>query len=277
MFPLWHTAPAQYSCLIPWPIAGIFCTQQTRLWPCWVSTPLLFSCLFIADSLVAPWADPEESGVTTMRMAQHIPIPAFHVWHLIPKFFIMATSAFASSGTILNHATKALSGVSSPEELSELEQSRKKIEDVYGVHQSLQVQIEKRMFKAMFNENTVGANDEALQCLRRGGFSWGACDNYAEFVKELVGRERSRKSAAASGQEHARLKVRAYFAEDDSLIGEQGQEYMEACWTQEALGDTGDVLDFESSTIENTDHDSVVQLIDVLEQVLMDARGALEN
>ncbi|KAH6871613.1 hypothetical protein B0T10DRAFT_500399 [Thelonectria olida] len=225
-------------------------------------------------ALLAPFVDPACSKVTSMQLAKYVPVSAFSIWHLIPQFFVLkAGPAFASSGTVVTKASGMISGVSGNQDTSELEKNRQKVEKEYGMSRDLQAEIDKQVFKSMFDENTVGANSEALQCLKKSDSSWGQCSDFAEFVKGLVLDERRRRSSEISNTESARLKVRMYFAEDDALSGKKGQLYVEDCWKGEELGDVRDVLDFESTTIPKTDHDSVMQSVDVLARVFIEAGG----
>ena len=74
-------------------------------------------------------------------------------------------------------------------------------------------------------------------------------------------------------QDSMRLKVRAYFAESDIMIGASGQKYIEEIcgWKGNSFED---VLDFDSFTVPGTDHDSVMQPVEILEQVFVDAGGS---
>jgi hypothetical protein len=204
----------------------------------------------------------------TMQMVQYLPTSVFGVWHHIPKFV-------SASGTALNKIYKLLpssSGVSVAETLP-LERNRQKIESDYGLPLELQKELATLTFRSMFSENTVGANSEALQCSRKGPAGlWGDCEDYALFVKKLAGLERSRRADECDGNGE-KLRISAYFAESDVLIGKRGQSYMEDCW--KGGGDEfQDVLKFTTATISETDHDSVVQSAEVLKQIFISAGGA---
>ncbi|KAL7929317.1 Alpha/Beta hydrolase protein [Trichoderma chlorosporum] len=222
-------------------------------------------------AFMAPWVDPAHSKVTTWQMAQYIPTRAFGLWNHI-------TPAFATSGTIFNKANSFFSssiGAGEGQELSSQDINRQKLASTYGIPRDTQLEVESVLMKKIFDENTSGANDEALQCLRKGkGWSWGECDDYSVFVTDLVSTERQRKKLEPGFHERMKLKVRAYFAESDVMIGVGGQKYMEHCWGwQETTFD--DVVDFNSVTVAGTNHDSVVQSIEVLEKLFADAGGSL--
>ncbi|KAF7554440.1 hypothetical protein G7Z17_g2907 [Cylindrodendrum hubeiense] len=201
-----------------------------------------------------------------------ITLLAFSIWHLIPKFFLLkAGPAFASSGAIMNKVTNVVSPsvTDGGQDNSELEKNRRKMEETYGVPRELQIEIDNLVFKSMFEENTVGANSEALQCLKKGGSSWEKCEDYGIFVRELAEREKIRRGAEESAEGSAKLKVRTYFAETDAMIGKKGQAYMEECWKGKD-GEFQDTLDYETSTVLGTDHDTLMQLATVLEIVFAD-------
>ncbi|KAE8415052.1 hypothetical protein BDV36DRAFT_263764 [Aspergillus pseudocaelatus] len=231
-------------------------------------------------AFLAPWVDPSYSHVTSMQMAQYVPVKAFSVWNLIPKFFLLkAGPAFTSSGVAITKTSNVISsgsGFSSAgENDTELERNRRQIENEYGLSRDVQAELDSLMFQFMFEESTVGANSEALQCLRKGpdsGKTWGKCEDYGAYVKELVDLERRR--LRRTGEE--KLKVRAYFAGNDSMIGKAGQEYVEKCWA----GNTGefkDALDFESMTFAELEHDSLVQSAEVLKSIFLHAGGTMPN
>ncbi|GMG25285.1 unnamed protein product [Aspergillus oryzae] len=229
---------------------------------------------------IAPWVDPSHSHVTSMQMAQYVPVKAFNVWNLIPKFLLLkAGPAFTSSEAAITKTSNVISsgsGFSSGgENYTELERNRRQIEYEYGLSRDVQAEIDSLIFQFMFEESTVGANSEALQCLRKGSDSsntWGKCENYEAYVKELVDLEGRRHRR--TGQE--KLKVRAYFAGNDSMIGKAGQDYVEECWARDTR-EFKDALDFESRTFTQLEHDSLVQSAEVLKSIFLHVGGAMPN
>ncbi|KAL7940773.1 alpha/beta-hydrolase [Trichoderma barbatum] len=223
---------------------------------------------FIA--FMAPWVDPAQSKVTLWQMAQYIPTQAFGIWNQIPP-------AFATSGTIFTKATNIFSSVGGKDgqELTSQDRNRQKLATDYDLPRDVQLELESMLRKRIFDGNTAGANSEALQCLRKGkGLSWGVCDDYNVFVKALVSVERQKQQLDPNFQDHMKLKVRAYFAESDVMIGVGGQKYVEECWGCQK-STFNDVMDFSSVTVASTDHDSVMQNIEVLEKLFIGAGGSL--
>jgi hypothetical protein len=155
--------------------------------------------------------------------------------------------------------------------------NRRRLEEEYGLAKEVQIELDKLVFKSTFGEDTSGANDEALLCLRKGG-TWGEADDYAEYVKRLAELERRRLDEIGSPPENSRLsrlKVRTYFAESDAMSGRRGQAYVEECW--KGAGDDlyQDVIDFQFEVLPGSDHDSIVQSVAALERVFRDAGGRI--
>ena len=201
---------------------------------------------------------PSLSGVTSMQVASWLPTPIFSIWNQIPRLVVtQAIPTLALSGAVFNTTgsvitSGAFSG-SNPDETKAVEVNRRKIEAGYGLSRDFQAKIDTELPRRIFSESTVGANREALLCLKKGPRGlWGVCDDYEDFINRLVEGERAKTS---------KVKVRVFFAAEDSMIGVKGREYMDCCWKEQ------DDLDFESRIIANTDHDSVLQSIEVLESV----------
>ncbi|KAJ0417395.1 alpha/beta-hydrolase [Aspergillus carlsbadensis] len=222
---------------------------------------------------LAPWVDPTHSHVTSMQLAQYIPGPAFKLWHHIPRFFItQATPVLASSGAAMRKISAPSSGLISSSRSQEeadrtfLQANYARVEMEYGVPAKDQEELARLAVNYMFSENTVGANSEALQCLRKGeGGQWGVVGDYAGCIKAFVGRERGRRGelGVEGGRDgEGQLRVRVYHAETDAMVGKKGQEYFEGCWKG-----AGEGVDFESRRVEGTDHDTVSQAAEVWEGI----------
>ncbi|KAJ5647763.1 hypothetical protein N7490_004135 [Penicillium lividum] len=190
-------------------------------------------------TLLAPWVDPDYSRVTVMQMAQYIPAKAFTLWHRIPRFFVtQAGPVVASSGALLRQMSPK-SGVATEDNSSFLED--------YGISRTEQAELFRLAIPFMWEENTVGANSEALQCLRKSdGCDWGACSDYAQCAQVLAAREQSMDGQAS---------LRVYFAATDALVGSRGQRYFEQCWQAPGV----EAIDFISTTVDKSDHDTVMQ------------------
>lgn len=218
-------------------------------------------------TMPAPWVDPAHSKVTSMQLMQYIPAQAFSVWHHIAPLL-------ATSGVVINKASSIIPSTAGGKDTPQ-ERNRQKLAVEYDVPRDFQTELESLLGKTIMKENIVGANSEALLCARKGkGWSWGECDDYATFVETLATAERQKHQTDSNAESHGKLKVRAYFAENDVMVGVGGQKYMEKCWGRED-GSLSDVLDFAAATIADTDHDSLVLSVNVLEKVFADASGSL--
>ncbi|RDW94175.1 alpha/beta fold hydrolase [Aspergillus mulundensis] len=218
---------------------------------------------------LAPWVDPAHSHVTSMQMAQYLPTKVFSLWHHIPRFVVtQASPMLASSGAVM----RGISSVSLPgtnnntqaeEDKTFLDSNWRRIERDYGVPKEESAELSRLVVDALFKGETVGANDEALVCLKKGeaGSNWGACSDYRTCVRELGAREH-----AAGGE----LVVRVYFAEKDAMVGYKGQKYFEECWRAEGLQG----IDFRSVVVKGTDHDTVSQAVEVWEEILRAVKNA---
>lgn len=204
-----------------------------------------------------------------MQVLKYIPAGAYSIWNKIPKFFMVdAAPAFEASGSVMSSFTKmlptSLQSSGGDSDNAVMAATRQKLYEEYGLPQDLLLAINTKSTEAVFAESTVGANREALLCTRKGPEgSWGRCDNYDTYVKELAAMEKDNNTSDGAGK----LRVRLYFAKSDLMIGETGREYMEGCWQREASA-----FDFKTAIVEDTDHDSVLSG-EVFEQLFIDVGG----
>lgn len=214
--------------------------------------------------------------MTSMQIAQMIPKQAFAVWNQVPRFLLKASPAIESSGAVFSRMQDMLS--SGPSSSSKEEHDRLRMQNEYDMPKEVQIELEKCVSRSVFGEKTVGANAEALQCLRKGPMSiWGKCDDYVEFVREFAEMERSKiqeQSQIQDAEGKKKLKVQAYFAESDIMVGKKGQTYFEDCWKGSEDG-FQDVFDFETMTIHGASHDSLCTSLDILETIFQEAKRSL--
>ncbi|KAL2821407.1 Alpha/Beta hydrolase protein [Aspergillus cavernicola] len=210
---------------------------------------------------LAPWVDPAHSRVTAMQIAQYLPIKAFSMWHHIPRFFVtQASPVLASSGAVMRRvsSSRASTSQTGEEDRTFLDANWRRVERDYGVSREESAELTRLAVNSMFAENTVGANSEALQCLRKGdGADWGVYSDYGSCVRALGG---SGQAGLAGGG----VISRTYFAAQDALVGSRGQRYFEEGW--KAQGVQG--VEFFSRVIDGTDHDTVIQSVEVWEEIL---------
>lgn len=195
-----------------------------------------------------------------LQAAQLVPNIAFGSLNSLIKAMATIVPAVGSSvgfvGKWLSESTPA-SGSG-----SEISENRLHWQKAYGVSNEFLDTILDASLEAMYAENTAGSNSEVRQCLKKeGDGTWGVCEDFEVFVRELAARERSRGPGP-------KIRVKILFAEEDPMIGVVGRRYMESCWDCE--GKFGDVLEFTSAGVEGADHNSIVTLVAVLEEILGD-------
>jgi hypothetical protein len=89
----------------------------------------------------------------------------------------------------------------------------------------LKKEVDRLVFKYLFEENTVGGNDEAQLCLKstiRTG--WDACEDYEECVTNFADAW-ERKMDEGAGI--SKLLVKIFLPEEDLMIAEKGKFTLE--------------------------------------------------
>lgn len=184
-----------------------------------------------------------------MNLAAKVPNGMLDSWNGLNKFLATNIAPVASwSGGVVSSAAnvfKTQRGSDNPESMSPGER--------FGTSEEVAKQIEKLQMKYFFAEDTSAANEDARLCLKKGTpADWGACEDYEEYVRNLVKQEQSR---IQDGSCNPKLKVRVFFAESDIMIGKGGQKYFEQCWEQD---DVAQSIDYEGMELPETDHDTAV-------------------
>ena len=200
---------------------------------------------------------------------QGLPVFSFVAWNKLANFFVTKASVVtgASAGVLTNLARALVPGNNEP---SEAEKNRAFIESNYGLKNDVQVELEKIVVQGMFGEETVGANREALMCLKKGPSGlWGEADDMRLLVRNMASRERDTK-----GERQGKLRVKIFFAESDVMTGKKGQDYFQSCW----IGEDGDenredCFDIKTKTIGKSDHDSVLTSAEALEEMFQAVSG----
>lgn len=190
---------------------------------------------------------------------------SFGYWNRLASFFsLRASGTIEASSGIFSRLTRALglSGRAKGErEQSEWDRNATVIERDYGLDFTTQAELDKLTIKGMFSEETVGANNEAINCLKKGPKgSWGEAEDMNALVGRIAKRERETENRPDNS---GKLGVRIYFSGSDVMTGRRGQQYFEACWRGKE-GEYDDCLDVWVMTVEDSDHDSVVKRVEVL-------------
>lgn len=126
--------------------------------------------------------------------------------------------------------------------------------ETYGYDDATAKTIEKLSWKWSLEENASGANDELKFCLKKcEDAAWIDVADYAGCIRKIAANE---AAILREGNSTARkLRVEAFFAGSDILIGKGGQKFFEQCWQSEEVRTS---VDFATSTFKDADHDSVL-------------------
>ena len=104
----------------------------------------------------------------------------------------------------------------------------------------------------MFAENNVGVGDDLLLCLKRKGISWGLFSDYREALDLLRSQEMDLLSTRNPDGQRAKLKVKTFFAEEDSLIGDRGAAWFESLWVGQE-----EWVEYHSESKKGLGHDEI--------------------
>lgn len=193
-------------------------------------------------AMMSPYVHNEHSRATLMQLAARLPEMVVRAWEPLIRFVnrrVMPVTAW--SGGVLGDASAMFGAADAEAQISAGER--------YGVSEEVGKEVEKLLVPSyLMAEDTSAVNEEALLCLKKAEVPlWGAAEDYAEFVRQLVKLEGER-----SGRH---VKVQAYFAETDVMIGKGGQRYFDECWRQEGVEG---VVEYESVELKGTNHDSTL-------------------
>ena len=121
---------------------------------------------------------------------------------------------------------------------------------------SLEPELNKLFPKLLFSEYISGGSDEAFLCLKRGNYTWGAFQDYDDAVPMVVNQERDlvANSSVSDGRKPEKLRVEVFFAENDSLVGNGGEEWFRRCWEDAA---PGDYITYTGETVPGTGHENI--------------------
>ena len=196
----------------------------------------------------SPWVHQSHSSVSFLTLASMLPDPVLNYWNKVIGFVMnTAQPTFAVSGGAFTLVTSPFKSKVATEKQKE-EEARKCLAG-YGLPLDVRDEVDKVVFKYAFAENSAGANDEARLCLRSvKGVSWGACEDYEEFLRTLA--TAWDKRVAEGGKP---LRVDIHFPEEDLMVGDKGMKYFEECWRKENLGEG---MKVECTRWKGTDHDT---------------------
>ncbi|KZF22466.1 hypothetical protein L228DRAFT_248161 [Xylona heveae TC161] len=230
--------------------------------------------------LFAPWVSPNHSGISYLSISSYMPSKVIGSFDSVVRFVaskIVPTVQFSSGiSTAVSAPFAASSGHSGGTEGQNTRVSKHLRDDLChefrGVSAAEATAQSEVVMKALFSEDTSGANHESLLLLKKSvAGPWGACESYEDYPGKLDaklreyfhGRQHSDVGAPVIPQAPQRLTLKVFWAETDLLIGKKGSAYFDACFKKfilEELGSGADnsVLLYESETISKTSHDTVI-------------------
>jgi hypothetical protein len=186
-----------------------------------------------------------------MSLASRIPSPVIDQLSSLQGFVMSKVAPTLSfSGGLISSSAALLGSKPGPNAETKVGSDEDAAEK-YGVDIETAKLISSHAVKFHLAEDTTAGNEEAKLCLMKGGSAtWGVLADYEACVRSIADEE-----GARSGDDCRTLKVDAFFAASDLMIGKGGQEYFEKCWRQERIAGK---VDFDSQVCEGTDHDSVL-------------------
>ncbi len=204
-------------------------------------------------ALGAPWILPSHTGSLPLSLAQHLPALA-----------VRQTDKLAA--LITNHIAPVV-GLSAGLVSSLMTPSARRPEDDDEAVRFEEQTVWPALMRKVYEEGVGGLGEDALLFLQkvppgRGGggptaAGWAAWGDYDALVVRL------REVLAREGR---RLRVRVYYAEKDVVVRDGGAEsagakWFDACWKVDGnSGQDGDVVEYQSRTVQGADHDHVWDL-----------------
>lgn len=185
--------------------------------------------------LFAPWVPPEHSA---RKWLSKLPSP------LINRLDSAIRSRFLSR--LLTWLSVFPSG--SDTEIPKHEQDEP-CEELLGVSAGDAAKLLNAIRSRIEEEGTRGINNEALLALRkRKAGTWGDCHSYETYPAVI----KERRSKHFQGNAPPPLIIKAYWAQDDNMVGERGKQYFDKCFQHS----DGNLL-YVSETVPGTDHETV--------------------
>lgn len=202
-------------------------------------------------ALMAPWVHNEHSEAALMTWASKLPCGMLDSWSGLMKFINnqVAPSISWSGGAIFS--VSSIFQPTSTQDQSDASDSA--MAKLLGTTNEIAKGAEKLQGKYYFAEDTTAANEDAKLCLKMGGQQlWGTCEDYPEFFRLLVEKEKERKQANPN---NPGLTFRTFYAGSDIMIGKGGQKYFEDCWSQEGMPGP---IDYKSIELSERNHETVM-------------------
>ena len=211
-------------------------------------------------AVICPWTHPARSGAAITSILKYVPDVLLNNWQSIPRFIntnIAPVIGF-SSGISSGISSTISSGLMSSIKASNASAGTSESSEAAARSRA----IDAKIIKYVFAENIEGVGQDAMLCMKRGGKEnlWGRWEDHDEFVA-LLKFEESRRPV-----EESMLRVDAFWAESDKMIGKKGAQWFDYCWRQEARGSN---IEYSHRTVPSTDHETIMDMrLGPLEEIL---------
>jgi pimeloyl-ACP methyl ester carboxylesterase len=205
-------------------------------------------------TVFGPWVQPSKSGKWGLTAVGYLPQIAIGTWHFWAKLMNnYIAPVITASGLSVTRVPRVSADVISDAVISKDSTG----EDVEGTKTTWRKASEAVMTRYIYAEDVSGGSQEAMFCLRKGGVTWGQWQDTDEAILQIAERERARRHESGRTETDSahKINLRIYFAEEDEMIGEGGQKWLEQCFAQEGVADS---MQVESEVVPGTDHNDIL-------------------
>ncbi|KAJ9149528.1 Interferon-induced GTP-binding protein Mx2 [Coniochaeta hoffmannii] len=187
-------------------------------------------------AMCAPWIAPKDTGAPLMVLTSGVvPSALLGKVQTVNRFVVSMAPVSSFSSMCLK---AVVPGKRAEPPLAE---------GVDPAEAEFETKVLSRVIYRAYEEDMTGLGQEALFLMQRG-VEWGDWGNYDRLVEMVAARERA---------ESTKVKVRAYFAESDIMIGtDKGPAYFDKCWREKGAGQ----VDYHSRRVPFAEHDYILSL-----------------
>lgn len=198
-------------------------------------------------AIAGPWIPPAQSGVISMRIAQSLPAAVIGRSETLARFMKSTVNPALGAGasavsSLVGVVARTIGASSSVAPASALETDGER-----------EMRLRPSLMSKAYSENLQGMGVDAVLMMHKGSddaaAGWSDWGGYEAYVPRLV------EALRAAGRT---LTVDAFHAENDSMVGdygEQGPTWFDSCWAADRCGDG--VIAYNAAEVEGADHDLV--------------------
>ncbi|KAF2628336.1 hypothetical protein BU25DRAFT_390906 [Macroventuria anomochaeta] len=222
----------------------------------------------------APWVHPSHSGIKHLQAAELLPASMIGKFSSLAKFvngtITPLTGMSTGLSSTVSNALKSslpqfvvpevpipLEPIPGDERPNESDKSNLDLNDA-AVVEGLRSLIPTFLFAEAVN----GVGQDAQLCLRKPrSIPWSTPSRHWEDIDDAVRQlEHSIHEGEDESQEWRVWMVDAFHAETDSMVGEKGRVWFDACWMRDeaATSNSQDVFEYNSQVMKGSDHDFIL-------------------